>query len=357
MAIEDNILLIKNWDNFLSLVYSHGIFPLVYKTLKNNTQISSKVQNSMKYLNMNIVKQNMLMTSELLNVSKLLEENGINAISFKGPVLSQMAYGDVVSRQYCDLDILVEKKDLKKTINLLLENDYINILPLEIISNEICLEVIKDFTIVNEKSKTNIEIHWNLFESKYDLTFKNLGDIEFINILINQNEIKTISKEILLVYLCFHGSKHAWERIEWISDIDRFIRNNQIDFSNIGIFLEYNSFKLGLYLSNLLFDTPLDKSILEKVSNENIKKLSTRVFEIYLDKKYFEDEKYYHKVLFKFQVSLVDSVFEKLIYHFEHLFAISNKDVQTFYKVKNKYYFIFLRPFRLVSSVFKKNID
>ena len=67
---------------------------------------------------MDIVKQNMLMTSELIKVLKILEENNIEAISFKGPVLSQLAYGDVVSRQYCDLDILINIKDFESVVNL-----------------------------------------------------------------------------------------------------------------------------------------------------------------------------------------------------------------------------------------------
>ena len=72
----------------------------------------------MKQHYMDIVKQNMLMTSELIKVLKILEENNIEAISFKGPVLSQLAYGDVVSRQYCDLDILINIKDFESVVNL-----------------------------------------------------------------------------------------------------------------------------------------------------------------------------------------------------------------------------------------------
>ena len=114
---------IENWEGFVSLAYSHGIFPLVYRTLKEYAHlIPEYIFAHMKQNYMDIVKQNMLMTSELIKVIKILEENGIEAISFKGPVLSQMAYGDVVSRQYCDLDILVKEKDLNKSFDILVEN-------------------------------------------------------------------------------------------------------------------------------------------------------------------------------------------------------------------------------------------
>lgn len=338
------------------MAYSHGIFPLVYRNLKEFQQlIPDDIFIRMKQHYMDIVKQNMLMTSELIKVLKILEKNNIEAISFKGPVLSQLAYGDVVSRQYCDLDILVDEKELIKTVNLFLDNGYGNLLPLEIISNEICLNTIKDFTVQNKTSKVNIEIHWNLFESKYDLAFKKLDILKSSNISINQNTIETLSNENLLIYLCFHGSKHAWERIEWISDIDRLVRNNKINFSKIDDLLEENSLLLGLYLSYILFDTPLEKKYISKISDEKIKKLSKKVFEIIIDKNYQESEVYRNKKVFYFQMSLYDNILEKLNFFIKTFFKISAEDCQTFY-LENKYKFlyIFLRPFRLIKKYLRK---
>jgi hypothetical protein len=352
--IEEKISLIKNWDDFISLAYSHGVFPLVYQVLKKHEdKIPLNIFAFMKQTYMNLVKTNMLMTSELIKVSKLLEDNGIKAIAFKGPVLSVMAYGDVISRQYVDLDILVEKKELVKTVNLLLENNYENILPLEIISNEICLNTIKDFTVQNKSSKINIEIHWSLFESKYNEAFKKLDISQTSDFLINQNKLKTLSNETLLIYLCFHGSKHAWERIEWISDIDRLIRNNKIDFSEIDEFLDDNSLLLGLYLSNILFDTPLEEKYLEKIVDDKIKNLSKKVFEIMLDKKYHEDEFYRNKKIFNFQISLYNSFFEKINFYFQIFFKISNIDCQTHY-LNSKLSYLFFRPFRLITQYLKR---
>ena len=86
--------------------------------------IPHEVFEELKTANTNIVKDNMLMTSELIKVMNLLELNNIKAISFKGPVLSQMAYGNIALRQFVDLDILVEEKSLEKVSSILLENNY-----------------------------------------------------------------------------------------------------------------------------------------------------------------------------------------------------------------------------------------
>jgi hypothetical protein len=354
ILIEEKISQIKNWDNLITLSYSHGVFPLVYKILKKyDEKIPLDKLSFMKQTYMDVVKTNMLMTSELIKITKILEENNIEAISFKGPVLSQLAYGDVVSRQYCDLDILLDEKKLIKTVNLFLDNGYENLLPLEIISNEICLNTIKDFTVQNKTSKINIEIHWNLFESKYNKAFKKLDISQTSDFFINQNKLKTLSNETLLIYLCFHGSKHAWERIEWMSDIDKFIRNNKIDFSKIDNLLEENSLLLGLYLSYILFDTPLEKKYISKISDEKIKKLSRKIFEIMIDKKYQENEIYRNKKIFFFQMSLYNNILDKFNFFRKTFFKISVNDCQTYY-YNSKISYIFLRPFRLIKYYLKR---
>ena len=149
---------IENWEGFVSLAYSHGIFPLVYRTLKEYAHlIPEYIFAHMKQNYMDIVKQNMLMTSELIKVIKILEENGIEAISFKGPVLSQMAYGDVVSRQYCDLDVLVQKEEIFKIENLL-KNKYKRALKLTSSQEDIWIKYAHDLSLTNQNG-INIKFH------------------------------------------------------------------------------------------------------------------------------------------------------------------------------------------------------
>jgi hypothetical protein len=73
----------------------------------------------MQSYNIEIAKTNMLMTAELIAVMKLLKDNEIEAIAFKGPTLSQMAYGDITLRQFSDLDILIDQKDIYKASKIL----------------------------------------------------------------------------------------------------------------------------------------------------------------------------------------------------------------------------------------------
>lgn len=351
--IKDNIVFIKDWDNFISLAYCHGIFPLVYKTLKKYSLIPNHIENCMKFNNMDIIKQNMLMSSELLNVSKLLEENQIKAISFKGPVLSQLAYGDVISRQYCDLDILVDKKDLLNSVDIFLKNGYKNTLPLEILSNEICLNIIKDFSLFNSEKNISVEIHWKLFEKKYDLFLKKINQTSFQQINLNNQIINTMNNEILLVYLCLHGTKHLWERIEWICDIDRLIRNNKIDFDVIEDFFFNKSFILGIYLSKILFDTPIEMKYSKYIDNKVIVNLGNEIL-YFLSKDFiFEELSSKNKKILLYHYKLNDGLIDKFRYIFKNIFSISAEDCQKFYPKKpKKYLYLLFRFYRLFKNFF-----
>ena len=215
------------------MAYSHGIFPLVYRSLKEFQQlIPDDIFIRMKQHYMDIVKQNMLMTSELMKVVKILEENNIESISFKGPVLSQLAYGDVVSRQYCDLDILVDENNIDKVCNLLKEKNYRfdELLFEKIFENK---SIFHDITIYKENI-VNIEFHWRLFSDEYKTDFTSLNLNDYVTYSsISNIQLKIFKNELTLLYLSIHGTKHNWERVEWLVDIVKLVENTQLNWDEV----------------------------------------------------------------------------------------------------------------------------
>ena len=235
ILIEEKISQIKNWDNFISLSYSHGVFPLVYKILKKyDEKIPLDKLSFMKQTYMDIVKQNMLMTSELIKISKLLEENDIKSIAFKGPTLSQMAYGDVVSRQYVDLDVLVDESLLESAKKILEENNYLPKYNLEEYQKENLKDVVHDISMINKTNGINIELHWTLSSGEF---FIDLEKLDYLSdtkkYQISNSDLNIFSNEKLFIYLCVHGYKHLWERIEWLVDIYYLIIKENIDLEKV----------------------------------------------------------------------------------------------------------------------------
>jgi hypothetical protein len=244
------------------LAHAHGIFPLFYRSLKTHASdlIPGDTLQALKQQYMTIVQRNMLMTAELIRIMKLLQENGIEALAFKGPALAQLAYGDITLRQFVDLDVLIKKDDIYKVDTLLKNRGYQRVLELTPSQEPIWINFAHDLGLYHPDNGVHFEMHWSLMDEDYPLQidlaeiWKNPGKVT-----INQQTINTFSNEDLLIYLCIHGSKHLWERIEWIKDIDLLIQSQAIDWNKINNQMEGSGFEtmfyLGLYLAGSLFET------------------------------------------------------------------------------------------------------
>jgi len=349
-------LKIKNWEELISMASRHGILPLVYKTLKiKELAIDTEVLRELKNRYLNISKKNMLMSAELIRIMKLLNDHNIKALAFKGPTLSQMIYGDITLRQYGDLDILVNEEDVYKAGTLIYKNGYTTLHSIKILKNKVCLDTAKDFSFIS-KSKVHTELHWRLFEKKYNISiFSSLHKEKYQKIIIQGKDIQTLQNELLLVYLCLHAAKHTFERIEWICDIDRLIRLQNINWDDTIILAKKShskrAFYLALSLSNKFFHTPLPPTIKITIKNDTIKLL-----EIITLKKLQKDTK--NKIHNKFKKNIQNFLYQSKLYdtklyilnfYISLIFKISAMDCYT-YRLPNhlKYLYLIFRPFRLI---------
>ncbi len=344
-------------DTLIQLANQHGILPLVYYNIKTHT-IDLEIQKFLPDLKQNylaIAQRNILMSAELIRIMKLFKDNGIKALAFKGPTLSQMLYGDITLRQFGDLDILLKEKDIYDAANILINSGFINLNPLKMLNNDTCLDVAKDFHILNPNGNIHIELHWKLFEKKHKINLSNLNakDINQI-IYINKKEISTLSNEVLLVYLCIHGSKHMWERIEWICDIDRLILSQNINWEEvIQIAEQLNSTKaffLGLKLSNIFFLTPIPEEIHNSINKKEVNVLFDMTIQQFSENKNTESTMMSSLLkILKYQSLLFDSKQNSYALYFHTLFKISRGDCENFRLPKQiNFLYIILRPFRLI---------
>ena len=343
----------------MSLAYSHGVFPLVYNVLKKyDDLIAFDKLSYMRQTYMDIVKQNMLMTSELLKIVQLLEENNIATIAFKGPTLSKSAYGDITLRQYVDLDILIDKKNIEQAYQILLSKEYSTSIEYSYLNNDLYIE--KNSDIQFFKKNILLELHWKLFKNQFTQKTKNINMFDNIkNISIKDYDIKIFSDEILLVYLCMHGSKHLWERIEWIIDIDKLITNAKyLDWNKIKKFSKkFDSeimLELGLYLSSKYFGTQIPKERLNIRNNNLMNKLEKYTLkEWQFNLEGNETKNNYKKFIYHF--NLKDTMLIKMSFVFQTFFPLTNGDISVISLPKYLYFtYYIIKPFRLLIKYISK---
>ena len=356
---------ITDYQSLITAASQHGILPLVYKTLQNlqtrlkETQKCDALLHELKPHYMTIAQRNMLMTSELLSIMRLLQENQIDAMAFKGPTLSQMAYGDITLRQFGDLDILIRKKDRLRMMDLLLKENYIPEIDLQEKTKETFFDAVNVIAFFKPSTGVRIEVHWELLSRNYAIEWeesKLWGKQESSS--INHREIPVLRLEQLLLYLCAHGAKHLFERLEWICDIDRSIRENpDIDWTylldeadNMGL---KRMLFLGLALSEELFALKLPDTIKEKIEKDKVlPNLISKIIEINFSKSQ-KDERSYST--FGLLLSMRENLSDKLRFTLRGLFAPKFDDF-LFIQLPSHLAFLYplVRPYRLLTKYFKK---
>ena len=263
-----------DWRICLSMAHHHAVIPQLHQALKQNKIIIPQTFLTQLALQQrNIALENMKLAAELINITKLFEKKNLPYLSIKGPALSQMLYQDITIRQICDLDILIDENDLLPIASLLLEQGYQTQLPSALLENKGFRGLDNDFTFLHHHKKIMIELHWKLFPSRHHmpLDFKTLYQ-DHIHLILQKNVIKILSNEDNLLYLCLHASKHLFEQLKWLCDIDRLIRTNtEIDLDalyNKAYALQVQeAFLLALQMSKTLYATPLPPLIEEKTSS------------------------------------------------------------------------------------------
>lgn len=349
--------MVCNMENAIVLADIHGVLPLVYKTLKSLSKSHYSLEDLLTDLRsayLQNARRNMLMSAELIRIMRVFKASDIQALSFKGPTLSQMAYEDITFRQYSDLDILIKHKDRDKIIEILKSQGYEQILTLTSVQEKKWYKHAKDMSLFHPQKGIHVELHWLLLDNDYPIQIDLTSIWEHPqSIVILKEKVATFPTESLLVYLCIHGSKHLWERIGWIKDIDLLVRSQTIDWNHIVKNVSKSDFErmflLGLYLSSSLFQTPLPTILKEQMEHQNwLVKLSDFII---------SDQASHGNIFYKSLVMI--HLFPRIRMKLRYLYKIILKPSQNEYRfidLSEGYYWVyyFIRPYLLIKKYLMK---
>jgi len=355
--IEEYSSPVKDWEALIALANTHGILPLAYKVLKHSTHspLPPEIGIQFKEHYLSIVQRNMLMSAELIRIIKLLEKHHIRSLAFKGPTLAQSAYQDITLRQFGDLDILIHPKDISKTIAILIKASYVPEIALEDGKENIYFKTLNVIGFHKDRSNIRIEVHWELLSKNYAIQWDTSALwTKKETVTINNHPIPVLPFEQQLLYLCVHGSKHLFERLEWICDIDRSIRTNpHIDWLSLmneakkmGI---ERMFYLGLSLCQYLFGLELPEMIRNKIEEDKtLPKLISKVIENSFSEKAGENKGYSS---FGLLLSMREKHSDKIRFAW-YAFSAPQFDDYTFVKLPRYFAFLYpaIRPYRLLSK-------
>lgn len=226
---ELKLLLAKvtDWQGLKKIALDHLVFSSLYRQLADNCpqEVPANFLNELHHLYKRHVSTNLVKTAELTQILTLLQSHDIITVAYKGPVLAQVAYGDIAYRQFTDLDILVIRRDIDKVKHLLLSQGYTLRYSFTKKQKRLHLKHGVEFTFEHSR-RTMLDVHWRFAA---DYLGGGLDPEEAIGrrvpIQILGKTVYTLHPVDSLLMLCQHGTFHFWSTLSTVSDVAHLIHS------------------------------------------------------------------------------------------------------------------------------------
>lgn len=270
VEVEDLVDEAIDWELVWRLSRTHGVASLAYRTLSAicPAAVPPAIHEAFRrHIQVNALS-NMLLAKELVTVLDALAAKGVRAIPFKGVTLAQTVYGDLSLRECSDLDLIVDRESIPQARQVLWSQGY------QLTShdmhggNESC----GPYHFFQKKNGIiAVDLQWVMARKHF--TFR-LDRSRFWDRLkpvhLPIKSTMGLCPEDLLMLLCVHGSKHAWEQLKWICDVAELVRRRPaLDWSRVLFQADELGCRrmvlLGLGMARNLFDTALPRVVLHEI--------------------------------------------------------------------------------------------
>lgn len=216
-----------NWDYLFSTTQAHGLVPLLHKHLTSaaGDLVPGHFLARLKRDTVSNSQNVLHLIGKQLRIYKLFKEHEIPVALFKGPLLAQMAYGEMSLRQAGDIDLLISRQHFDRARTLLESLGYEmapKVTPAQLAShlNSHC-----ELQFMRDEWFTVVDLHWELAPRSF--VFKlNAEDVmsRLQTASLAGTTVETFSNEDLVLYQAMHGAKHLWRRLEWITSLSESLR-------------------------------------------------------------------------------------------------------------------------------------
>lgn len=214
-----------DWGDLLRIGSRHGLVSLLYWHLNAICPEAvppgalEDLRDGFRVLAVRNVQQ----TQELLRILDQLAARGVRAIPFKGLAMARWVYGNLSLRPVADLDLLIQPGDTVCAWEAMLSLGYRMVTPLD------AAGLPRDPAAYEYRFARGeefiVELRWRISPRH----FRRSLDIGWLwercqPVRLSARTVRRLPPEELLLILCIHGAKHAWDRLMWICDVAELVR-------------------------------------------------------------------------------------------------------------------------------------
>ena len=220
-----------DWNKVMYLAKVNQIIPLLYDVVNSDNFVDCPVEikKELKKHTLPSVIGGLCQMSQIHEIQQNLNDNGIKNILHKGMFYSSLCYKSISHREAGDIDIIINKSDIKVADLVLTNLGYVS----DIVNNNDEIGSYKnglDYHLNYKKkgdSTVNLELHWShssirtIIDLKTDKIVSEMAIYE-----TDKSPIWGCSLEsTLLLMLTHHSSKEGWTKLKYLCDFTGFLIN------------------------------------------------------------------------------------------------------------------------------------
>lgn len=171
---------------------------------------------------------------ELVGILRALDDQGVFAVAYKGPILSQKLYGDLSLRdfsEYSDLDIMIRQRDLRRARDVILSRGYQLAFPRKITEIGEYARTNRELHFRQLDGRRMLELHWRFMirsarvQQDPERFLRRVEMIPFAGAMV-----RSLPLEVYFLVLSMHAAKHKWGKLKLVCDIAEILQAPDVDW-------------------------------------------------------------------------------------------------------------------------------
>lgn len=263
-AVDEAVAAGLEWGEFLTLAGQQGLAGPAGAWLEPAAhRIPPPWRERLRHQQAAHARRNLAVFREMLRLLFALDRWGVHAVPFKGPLLAQMAYGDLSARQFGDLDLWVSREDFTRAADALRELGYRT--SGKVYGSEVQFGRPDGWVVV--------DLHWSLTVPKLAMLLdEERMRQDLYRLQAASQPLATLAPGDMLAVLCVHGLKEGWPKLKTVRDVAALIRHPALHWEDLLVrWQKQGSLRtvlLGLALAHTLLNAPLPDAIQEAMDQD-----------------------------------------------------------------------------------------
>ena len=264
-----------DWTDLVRKALHHGVGGLLCRALRDfpDAGIPDDILEAARlYLDRADI-EGMERVRQTFDVLDALAADDVPALPFKGVALAAMAHASPAMRPSRDIDVLVHRADMARSVASLATLGY---RPQDTFSTRITRASHASYgqDILFAKGRLPVEPHWAFAPSAFAVD-PDLDGMRrrTVTIPLGGRVVRTLSLEDTLLVACLHGAKEKWWRLLWVADVAALVhRHPALDWSAIAQRAAeagmLRILRLGLGLARALFSVRLPEDLADAIERD-----------------------------------------------------------------------------------------